>query len=46
MPKGFEDIFSGKVETGNEIQTQMETRRASTMLLPTASQVQKAAAYE
>lgn len=44
-PKGFEDISSRKVETRNEIQTQMETRRASTMLHPTASQVQKAA-YE
>ena len=46
MPKGFEDISSRKVETRNEIQTKMETRRASQTFLPTVSQVQREAAFE
>jgi len=46
MPKGFEDISSRKVETRNEIQTKMETRRAFQTLLPTIPQVQKEAAFE
>ena len=46
MPKGFEDISSRKVETRNEIQTKMETRRASQTLLPTVPQVQREAAFE
>ena len=45
-PKGFEDISSRKVETRNEIQTKMETRRASQTILPTVSQVQREAAFE
>ena len=46
MPKGFEDISSRKVETRNEIQTKMETRRASQTFLPTVPQVQREAAFE
>lgn len=46
MPKGFEDISSRKVETRNEIQTKMETRRASQTILPTVPQVQREAAFE
>ena len=45
-PKGFEDISSRKVETRNEIQTKMETRRASQTFLPTVPQVQKKTAFE
>ena len=41
MPKGFEDISSGKVETENEIQTKMETRRSSAMLASAVPQIQK-----
>ena len=46
MPKGFEDISSRKVETRNEIQTKMETRRASQTFLPTVPRVQREAAFE
>jgi hypothetical protein len=46
MPKGFEDISSRKVETRNEIQTKMETRRASAMLASAVPQVQREAAFE
>ena len=45
-PKGFEDISSRRVETRNEIQTKMETRRASQTILPTVPQVQREAAFE
>ena len=45
-PKGFEDISSRKVETRNEIQTKMETRRSSAVLASAVPQVQKKAAFE
>ena len=45
-PKGFEDISSRKVETRNEIQTKMETRRASAVLASAVPQVQKKTAFE